>query len=192
MSSADQFSMSPDNQGAQDALPVPTGDAELVPSYYRQSPFSRAWMRLSQIDNQPIAFFGNYSFQGVPRLPNYTETTLHRLRNKVIQSPDELRGMDTTIWEVRPKAEGDPAEVILLTTPALASAISFDVVACKGDKILHITDPHYAIGDNRTQHVWKLEGEGGPPRPSLADQIKAALGTAEIGLVLVSANSPLD
>jgi hypothetical protein len=41
---------------------VPMEENSLVPQYYRDSPFSFAWMKLGAIDNNPIDFFGHYSF----------------------------------------------------------------------------------------------------------------------------------
>src|ERR1019366_9138972 len=148
----------PDTQLANTTPAVPSNELNLVPAYYRESPFSRAWMRLVEIE-QPIEFFEKYSFAETPRLPNYTTTALARLKGKVILSPEELRGMDTTIWRVRVRVAGDAAEKIIFTTPRLPGAISHEVVRCEFDLILHITDPHFAIGANRSQHVWRLESE---------------------------------
>ena len=35
---------------------------EHIPQYYRDSPFSRAWIKMTTIDITPIGFFENYSF----------------------------------------------------------------------------------------------------------------------------------
>src|SRR5688572_18982673 len=37
-----------------DPLPVPGGELDLVPLYYRNSPFSRAWMHIVEIETTPI------------------------------------------------------------------------------------------------------------------------------------------
>ena len=76
---------------------VPDEENDLVPQYYRDSPFSFAWMKLGKIENDPFAFFGNYSFSTLPKLPNYSPIALARFTGKVIVEPDELRLMDTTI-----------------------------------------------------------------------------------------------
>lgn len=164
---------------------VPAGELALVPGYYRESPFSRAWMRLIEIE-EPIKFFGEYSFAEAPNLPNYTSETLARLNGKVILSPDELRGMDTTIWKVRPRVEGDLEEKIIFTTPRLPGAISHEVVRCQSDIILHITDPHFSTGGNRAQHVWRLEGEIGQSGTTMAEAITQASSGRKIGLIIVT------
>jgi len=47
---------------------VPEAENDLIPQYYRDSPFSFAWMKFVKIDGNPIAFFENYSFSKVPKL----------------------------------------------------------------------------------------------------------------------------
>lgn len=175
----------PEDKDARELLPIPEKHKELVPEYYRNSPYSRAWMRLVQIDDKPIEFFNEYSFDHVPQLPNYKQDVLDKLKGKVIKSPDELRGMDTTIWSVRRKKDGDSEKEILLTTGLLPTAVSWNVVNLATDVILHITDPHFAVGKFRDQHVWRLEGEDGN-RPTLADAIKNALGPIQPGLVIIT------
>lgn len=166
--------------------PLPEGEEILVPEYYRKSPFSRAWMKISKIDPNPNSFFGIYSLARLPPLPYYAESVLNRLRDKVIMSPDELRGMDTTIWEVRLRAEGDHDEEILLSTRSLSKPVSFDSVDAQSNTILHITDPHFAIGKHRSQHVWRLESEPARGKASLAEAIKDALNQSKVGLVIVT------
>jgi len=166
-------------------LDVSANEKDLVPPYYRNSPFSRAWMRIVKIEPQ-IPFFNNYSFVEAPRLPNYSESTLKRFAGKVIMEPGELSGMDTTIWVVRPAVSEDLRKEILLTTQALPDAVSAEVVRCDSDLILHLTDLHYAIGANRSQHVWKLESEKDTQRRTLVEAIKSAIGERKIGLIIVS------
>src|SRR6266567_1335775 len=155
--------------------PLPKKDEKLVPEYYRKSPFSRAWMKISKIDAKPIPFFGEHSFARLPPLPYYAESVLNRLRDKVIISPDELRGMDTTIWEVRRRALGDHDKEILLSTRSLSIPVSLSSVDTLSNTILHITDPHFALGKNRSQHVWRLESEPALGKGTLAEAIKDAL-----------------
>ena len=45
---------------------VPEGEEDLVPDYYRKSPFSRAWLRMTGISQDPVSFFGRYSLPSVP------------------------------------------------------------------------------------------------------------------------------
>lgn len=75
---------------------LPDHERGKVPLYYRESPFSRAWMRITEIKVLPN-FFETYSYDAAPVLPNYTPYTLKRFIGKRIISPEELRGMDTTI-----------------------------------------------------------------------------------------------
>lgn len=165
-------------------ISVPADEQDLVPPYYRNSPFSRAWMRLTTIVQEPEVF-GRYSFAKVPKLPGYSDATLRRLEGKKIMSPDELRLMDTTIWEVREAKDSDPDEEILLSIPALASAVSSNVINCGSNVILHLTDLHFALGTHRKQHVWRLESEQ-DNRPSLVEAVTAALHQRKVGLVVAS------
>lgn len=160
-------------------------DKDLVPEYYRNSPYSRAWIRLVHIDDKPIEFFNEYSLAAVPKLHNYKQEVLDRLRGKVITSADELRGMDTTIWHVRKKQPGDPDKEIVLTTAAIPAAVSWNVVNLSQDTILHITDPHFSVGKFRSQHVWRLESENGNGA-TLAEAVKNALGPIQPGLIIVT------
>ena len=172
-------------EGAENTIKAPHGDEELVPQYYRDSPFSRAWMKLTEIEELP-EFFGKFSFAEAPNLPRYTKQTLKRLQGKKIMDPDELRLMDTTIWLVRPATPSDPEERILLSVPALSTAVSQEVCRCNANTILHLTDMHFAKDKNRKQHVWRLESESGSTQHSMVEAIKASLGDRKIGLVIAS------
>lgn len=164
---------------------LPDNERERVPLYYRESPFSRAWMRITEIKLLPN-FFGNYSYDVAPVLPNYTASTLKRFIGKRIIGPDELRGMDTTIWRVRPAREEDPAEKIVLTVPAIPAAVSSEAVRCKSNRILHITDPHFSLDAHRKRHVWRLEGESDSTSHTMADAIAEALIDKPVGAVLLT------
>lgn len=107
-------------------VPVPNGEEYLIPEYYRTSPFSRAWMKLIKVDPNPIDFFEHYSFAEAPPLKNYAPEVLNRFHGKVIKSPEELRGMDTTIWRIQPRDGKDRDEEILLTTRFFSEAISIE------------------------------------------------------------------
>jgi hypothetical protein len=113
---------------------VPQHEAELVPSYYRTSPFSSAWMKIKSIGDR-FPFFENYSYDQIPQLPHYSPDALSRFQNKVILSATELRAMDTTIWQVRPRRVGDSTDVVYVTTPGLRSAVSLEEIACKSSVI---------------------------------------------------------
>lgn len=54
------------SQGVQNTVKVPDKEAGHVPRYYRKSPYSRAWMKITRIDKAPIKFFGEYSFEEAP------------------------------------------------------------------------------------------------------------------------------
>jgi len=166
-------------------LKVP-GDSERVPSYYRESPFSRAWMRLNKIEKIE-KFIGHYSFARAPELPNFRPEVLNQFADKKIVDASELRGMDTTIWEIRPSQPDDRSGEILLSTKALTEAVSNDVVQCQSDCILHITDLHFAVGNGkRKQHVWRLESEDGTIPTTLSGALSGALDGRKIGAVIAS------
>ena len=105
-------------------------DSDHVPAYYRDSPFSRAWMRLKSIE--PIdEFFHRFSFDTPSEVPNYPPQVLNQFAGKKIVDASELRGMDTTIWVVRPSRHDDRSDEILLTVNALSEPISGEVVHCR-------------------------------------------------------------
>ncbi len=167
-------------------VPVPEGEENLIPDYYRKSPFSRAWLRMTRIGPEPIDFFGNYSFASVPQIPNYSEAVLKSLQNKVIVDPQELRGMDTTIWKVRRKASGDSTQTVLLTTRSISKPISREPVEAQSNVVVHISDPHFATGNHRGVHVWRLESEQESGLATLSEAIANALDGRRIGLVVVT------
>jgi UDP-2,3-diacylglucosamine pyrophosphatase LpxH len=165
---------------------VKPGEEKLIPPYYRESPFSFAWMRFKKIENDAIDFFGKYSFNEVPNLLYYTKEILEQFYGKVIVDDGELRAMDTTIWVVRPRESGDKKQKIVAHPPSISEPVSYDVIKAEGKTILHISDPHYAVGENRNQHVWALEGERSGAT-TMADAIYNVINNKEdIGLVLVT------
>jgi len=178
-----------DGRATENIVRVPEQEEDHVPSYYRASPFSRAWMKITNIASEPVAFFNEYSFAEAPKLPNYTAATLRRLVDKKIVSAEELRLMDTTIWRVRQAKPTDSSEQILLSVQALSDAVSTEVVRCKGDAILHLTDVHFATGQNRAEHVWRYEQEE-ETRHTMVEAIAAALAKREsklkTGLLIIS------
>jgi len=173
-----------DDHGNLVVPPLPPGEDSLVPTYYRTSPFSRAWMRLSHIGD-PIRFFGEYSFERIPSLPHYAPATLARLEGKVIVDDAELRGMDTTIWGIRPSRPTDRRETIIVSVSGIASPISSEPILTKTSRILHVTDPHFAVGTHRAQHGWRLESEPNDGRRTLAEAIQQAV-PGPLGLIVVT------
>ena len=142
---------------------------------------------MKSIDAEPMEFFGKYSFAEPPKLPNYNKATLLRFADKIIVNADELRGMDTTIWRIRPALpQKDASKEILLSVRALSDAISVEVVRCNSDTILHLTDLHFAVGKHRGQHVWRQESETTEIRSTVVDAVTSALKGREIGLVIIS------
>jgi hypothetical protein len=96
--------------------------------------------------------------------------------------------MDTTIWRIRPSSPSDLSEQILLSVKALSEPISSEVVQCRSDDILHLTDMHFAVGTNRDQHVWRYDIEAAQTRHTMVEAITSALEQRKrkIGLVIVS------
>jgi predicted phosphodiesterase len=162
---------------------VPAGESALIPSYYRKSPFSVAWMKFSEISSTDAPLFGSYSFAAAPSLPSYPPVVLDRFNGKVIKDADELRGMDTTIWLIRLTQPYDNDKNIILTVPGPAGPISYDAVSAKGRSILHLTDLHYALGGKRQQHIWGLGSDGDT---TMIDAVTLALKHENIGLVVVT------
>lgn len=166
--------------------PVKLGAKELalVPEYYRKSPSSRAWMRIEEFEATPLEFFGCYSYDGLPPHLNYAQATLDHLTDKVILDASELRGMDSTIWRVRGAEEGDRRESFF-TTRQVIEPITETPIRTKGDTILHITDPHFAMDGHRAQHVWRLESEQAK-RDTLAEALARAVDKRKIAFVVVT------
>jgi hypothetical protein len=161
-------------------------EAELVPEYYRDSPFSRAWLVLDEIEDQPIAdFFESYSYRVEPELRGLEAEQLQHLRDKRIVGAGELKLMDTTIWSVRRKREGDPEDRFLAPSLRVAKAVSREPIPVDGCAILHLTDLHFASGTHADQHNWEDEGSG-----SLAARVLACLKERrvedKIGVVIVT------
>jgi 3',5'-cyclic AMP phosphodiesterase CpdA len=158
-------------------------DKRLVPSYYRRSPFSRAWMRIESFDELPLHFFQQYSYESAPPLPGIPEQHLKNLDGKRVVSHDELRAMDTTIWRVRPSKPEDSSTQFLAPGLRLLEAVSTQSVAVQGDKILHLTDLHFAAEPSRRQHAWGYPGE---EVETLAEAIGAATTGTGVAAVVVT------
>jgi 3',5'-cyclic AMP phosphodiesterase CpdA len=165
----------------------PEDQKELIPAYYRFSHYSRGWLRVISIANEPFKLFNQFSYAKPPPLPDYLEDQLARLEGKRIVDPDELRAMDTTIWEIRPTRPTDSSERFLAATPR-QKPISAQPVSCPGEWLLHLTDPHYAVGDFREEHQWRLETEKNVGTPTMVDAISDALQRERrtVGAVVVT------
>ena len=164
-------------------LPVPPGEEELVPEYYRLSPFSRAWMRLAEINGE-LQLFGKdgYAYASAPPLENVEPSQLKAaLAGKLIANGAELRAMDTTIWEVMPATQGAAEHEVLTFSARLTPALSGAPILLKHASFLHITDPHFSLKPHDTRHAWKLENEKGA-KPTLADAIHSALTRDHISI----------
>lgn len=173
---------------ADNTIKVPKEEEDRVPPYYRESPFSRAWMKLDNIADENINFTGKYSFAEAPKLANYDDSLLRRFIDKKIYSGEELRSMDTTIWRIRPAKDGDHSEQIILSSQALSTPLSNKVIRCKHNTILHLTDLHFSTAPNRDQHVWRYDSEGEETRNTMVEAIGSVLKTEDhkIGLLVVS------
>jgi predicted phosphodiesterase len=173
-------------KGTEDRKSVPDGQSKYVPLYYREGSPSRAWLKIVKIQQTEVDFFGKYSFTEAPKLRNYDGQTVEKFKNKRIMNPDELTGMESTIWRIRPAKDTDTSEEILLTVKGLTKAVSGEVVQCKGDTILHLTDLHFAAGKHRRTHVWRFEGEKDTADHTMVQAITSVLKVREIGLVIIS------
>ncbi|PZG16116.1 metallophosphoesterase [Micromonospora craterilacus] len=177
-----------DDLGSFVSLSPPEAERDGVPAYYRSSRHSRGWLRLVALAEEPIEFFGRFSLASAPPLPHHPASQLERLVGKRILDADELRTMDTTIWEVRPAQPSDSSERFLTASQRQDGALSAEPVACPGPWLLHLTDPHYATGQFRSEHQWRLETEDGATRPTMVDAISNALAHHQrsVGAVLVT------
>ena len=167
-------------------LPLPEAEWDRVPGYYRRSPFSAAWIKLTSIEGADVPdFLKNYSYLEAPPLPGFGPELLKRFASKRIQDWNELRSMDTTLWRIRRAQQSDRREPLYVAVQRLHLAVSRQIRELNGNVILHITDPHFASGTFRHKHVWRQEGETsyGQTRQSLADAIAQALGekASEVG-----------
>jgi hypothetical protein len=180
-----------DEYGQYSAVTPSSNELEHIPAYYRNSRHSRGWLRIRSISKGPVEFFGKYSYAESPPLPQYSAGQLVRLVGKQIIDADELRSMDTTIWEVRPSEPEDSTERFLIANIANTgneAPLSAHPIACPGEWLLHITDPHYSTGKFRSQHQWRLEGEPISVVPTMVDAINVALVEYDrsVGAVIVS------
>ena len=95
-----------DEYGNLMAITPPKKEIVGVPDYYKDSLYSRGWLRIISISTTPQKFFSNYSFSDAPEISAYQSYQLQRFKDKKILDADELRAMDTTIWSVRETSTG--------------------------------------------------------------------------------------
>ena len=83
---------------------------------------------------------------------------------------------------------GDSSERFFTATPSQDDPVSARPVVCPGEWLLHLSDPHYAIGKFRGEHQWRLESEEASAPLTMVDAINEALtrGDRTIGAVLVT------
>ncbi len=163
---------------------VPEGEQDRVPKYYRETPFSSAWMRLSAIRTEPvIGFFKEYAYRCSPESKGIAPRTLKRFADKLVVDADELRSMDTTIWELRTAKKDDLDEKIVLASAQVSKPLSDQPIPLESPYILHLSDLHFSPSETKGGHRWNLIGEGSS---TLAAGIKSGLGDVEIGLVIIS------
>ena len=146
-----------DESGRVPTVPLDQSEKELVPTYYRDSSFSRAWMTIVRFE-APFDFFEEYSLEFPPPLPGMGEDQLRWLKDKLIKDAHELRAMDTTIWRVRPKQEYDLTERILSSSLRLVEPVSRKPIRVESPKILHLSDVHFAHDGVRDRHCWGYPG----------------------------------
>jgi len=155
----------------------------LVPEYYRNSVFSRAWLKITEF-RPATPLFGQYSYAQPPPLPGIPQTELDRLAEKRVIDSDELRAMDTTIWLLRRAKEGDSKDRFLASSLRFSKPFESLALRVTGDSILHISDLHFAVGDKRKEHVWGYTGD--LKSSTLVERIVSALDGQRIGAIVVS------
>jgi len=101
----------------------------------------------------------------------------------MIVDPAELRNMDTTVWQIRPSLPGDRRGSIIVSSRGVAAPLSAEPIRVKASRILRVTDPHFALGKHRQQHVWRLESEPADGRRTLAEAIQQAV-PGPVGLIV--------
>ena len=63
--------------------------------------------------------------------------------------------------------------------------MSVDPIRVKGDKLLHLTDLHFAGPDHRGEHVWGYPNDG-TQKSTLADEVARTVKDKNVGLVVVT------
>ncbi|MCA9682516.1 MAG: metallophosphoesterase [Myxococcales bacterium] len=166
---------------------VPEEERDLVPEYYRGAPFSAAWLKLTNIEERPLEnFFRQYSYSVAPRVQGIDSRRLEKFVDKQVFDAEELRSMDTTIWELRRVRKQDPRHQILTASAHVTEALSAKPIGLQGNLILHLSDLHLAIsGPNPSKHKWALTNEG---EVTMQAQVLGALAddASKVGLVVIT------
>jgi hypothetical protein len=171
---------------------IPEDELHLVPSYYRETPFSSAWMRLNKIANEPLApadFYRHHAFRRPPQLAHIDPKQRERFLDKLVLDADELRSMDTTIWELRKARAGDRDERILTASSRVTEALSPQPILLRSGWVLHLSDLHFTSkAGRRMEHRWQLINEGTSTlHERILHALRQELGSEpEIGLVVIS------
>ena len=170
---------------------LPADEKGFVPSYYRESPYSRAWLRIEEIEGKPIADFfpAGYAYTEAPPLRGVADEYRNLLKGKLIKDLDELLAMDTTIWLVHPRTDQDHDTDFKILVPGLrvTKPVSPEPIEAKGQAILHLTDLHFAVGEkHRSEHAWNYPDDD-PKGATLDEQIFQALkAKSPVGVVVIS------
>lgn len=172
--------------GELEAVRPPTDESRLIPAYYRDSIFSRGWLKLEEIRDTSRRV-EDLSFASPPSLEGFTSAQLASWVDKRVTDAAELRAMDTTIWHLRPAAAHDRRERVVAARPHLHEPADPEPVSSGNPWLLHITDPHFAVNPHRSEHLWRLDSEDGG-NPTLVNQIALSLSKADrkVGAVVVT------
>lgn len=168
--------------------PVFPPQKNLVPKYYRQGQFCRAWLELTEISDVTLELFSDWSYATAPPIPGLNSSQLDELAGKRIASSHELASMDTTIWHIRRAHEHDRTGSFLTPQMRVRQPISSTPVVCPGEWILHLTDLHYATGVDRDRHAWPFAGEGAGGQSTALEAIGKSIRASNrsVGFVLVT------
>jgi calcineurin-like phosphoesterase family protein len=164
---------------ATQAPPLGPDESKKVPSYYRTSPFSRAWLKLDSIESAPVNFFGSYTYSEAPPLPGISPHQLRALKGKLVVDADELRAMDTTIWRVSPGASSR-TDRFLAPSIHVYEPISRRPIELKRPGILHLTDLHFDKRKTKGGHIWDRPGS-----EPLAEMLGQCLQSEHLGIGLI-------
>lgn len=152
-------------------------DAENTPEYYREKALF-AWFKLSKIEETDSALVQRHT--NVESSSLFADKTVNysKFDNKKICTLDELIQQNRTVWFIRPFAEGDKDEEIILLNSAYVQPSNYSATyyQAAGDTLLWLSDLHLA--DN----VFPSRASGGK---TLSDHIcKLTEGVSIAGLAI--------
>ena len=168
---------------------VPEEEKALVPEYYRETPSSSAWMKLSEIRTEPESgFFKEYAYRCQPNISGIAPEILRRFEDKLVVDAEELRSMDTTIWELRRAREDDRDEKIIVASTQVSEPLSAQPILLKSRYILHLSDLHFSDPkEEEGAHRWNFIGEGSSTLvEGIRKGLREHLGDEKPGLVIIS------